>query len=196
MGWLTRSKIVVAGCAVVAAAACGSSNKSRTATGEATGSIDRDRDAPKSETAASSITVAGCLQQGNGSDFILTRINEPSESVGTAGTKDAAAARSGSSGAGVGTVERERLRSAAGAYRVEAADGVNLADLVGREVRVVGTIKQNMDLPRANAQRDPVQVKEGDLARIEPASVSQTAAQCRGAETPATGTRSGSTSTP
>ena len=36
---------------------------------------------------------------------------------------------------------------------------VNLDDLVGREVLVAGTIKENMDLPRANADRDPVQVK-------------------------------------
>jgi hypothetical protein len=96
--------------------------------------------------------------------------------------------------AGAGTVEREQLRSAAGAYRVDAADGVNLADLVGREVQVVGTIKENMDLPRANADRDPVQIKEGDLARIQAASVSQTAAECGGAETPAAGTRRGPTS--
>jgi hypothetical protein len=195
MEWLRRSKMVAAGCAVVAVAACGNSNNGRTATGEAAGAADRN--VPRSEAASSPITVAGCLQKGNGSDFILTRINEPSQSVGTAGANDASAARSGSSNAGaVDTVERERLRSAAGAYRVDAPDGVNLADLVGREVRVVGTVKENMDLPRANADRDPVQVKEGDLTRIAAASVSQTAAACRGAETPAAGTRTGSTPRP
>lgn len=188
MQWLRRSKMIVAGCAVVGAAACGDGSTGRTAAGEAASSTSRDV-ARTEAAAASSITVAGCLQKGNGSDFILTRINEPSQSVGTAGTND----RRGSSSAGAGTVEREELRSAAGAYRVDAPNGVNLADLVGREVQVVGTIKENMDLPRANADRDPVQVKEGDLARIEATTVSQTAAECRGAETPATGTSSGST---
>jgi hypothetical protein len=46
-----------------------------------------------------------------------------------------------------------------------------------------------MDLPRANADRDPVQPKEGDLAGIEATSVSQTAAQC-GAESRAGAPRS------
>lgn len=189
MEWLRRSKRLAAGCAVVVTAACGSANEARTDTGGAPASAGRDL--PKAEV--SSITVAGCLQKGSSGDFILTRINEPSESVGTAGTKDASAARSGDGGGDAGTVERQQLRSAAGAYRVEAANSVNLADLVGREVRVVGTIKENMDLPRANADRDPVQIKEGDLARIEAASVSQTAAECRGAETPAARTHSGPT---
>jgi hypothetical protein len=153
-------KMVVAGCATVAAAAaCGDSS---------------------SRKAASPITVAGCLQKGTGSDFILTRINEPSKTAGTTGVGESTAARADNSGGG--TVEREQLRSAAGAYRVDAAKGVSLSELVGREVRVVGTITENMDLPRANADRNPVRVKQGDLARIEATSVSQTAAECRGAE--------------
>lgn len=152
-------KMVVAGCAIVAAAACGES---------------------RSRKGASPITVAGCLQKGTGSDFILTRINEPSKTAGTTGVGASTAARADNSGGG--TVEREQLRSAAGAYRVDAAKGVSLSELVGREVRVVGTITENMDLPRANADRDPVQVKQGDLARIEATSVSRTAAECRGAE--------------
>jgi len=162
-------KMAAALCAIAAATACGDSSSRQT---------------------ASSITVAGCLQKGNGSDFILTRINEPSQGVGTTGaTESSAVQASNSSAAGSGTVEREQLRSAAGAYRVVAADTVNLANLVGKEVQVVGTIKENMDLPRANTDRDPVQVKQGDLARIEATSVSQTAAECRGAET-ATGVTS------
>jgi len=187
MQWLRRSKIVVAGCAIAAATACGDSGNSRTEAGAPGASVNRE--ASHSEAVASPIVVAGCLQKGDGSGFILTRINEPNQSVGTAGANDTSASRPG---ADAGTVEREQLRSAAGAYRVESPDGVNLADLVGREVRVVGTINENMDLPRANGDRDPVQVKEGDLARIQAASVSQTAAECRGAETPVSGTRNGS----
>jgi len=156
--------MAVTGCAIAAATACGDSSRRET---------------------ASPITVAGCLQKGTGSDFILTRINEPSQGVGTTGASGSSAVQAGnSSAAGSGTVEREQLRSAAGAYRVDAADTLNLATLVGKEVQVVGTIKENMDLPRANADRDPVQVKQRDLARIEATSVSQTAAECRGAEAP------------
>jgi hypothetical protein len=180
--------MVVAGCALTAmTVACGDSSNNRAETAAPAASADRG--ASRSDAGASPITVAGCLQKGDGSDFILTRVNEPSESVGTAGANGTSA---GTGSGGSGTVEREQLRSAAGAYRVDAPDGVNLADLVGREVRVVGTIRENMDLPRANADRDPVQIKEGDLARIEAASVSQTAAQCRGSETPAR-SRPGST---
>jgi hypothetical protein len=166
-------KMVVAGCAIAAASACGDSS---------------------GRQAASPITVAGCLQNGNGDDFILTRINEPSQSVGTtgAGGASSAAQPGNSAAAGAGPVEREQLRSAAGAYRVDAAEGVKLGDLVGRQVRVVGTIKENMDLPRANADRDPVQLKQGDLARIEATSVSQIAAECSGAEAPTGATRTDS----
>jgi hypothetical protein len=184
MEWLKRSKVVVAGCAIAAAAACGDSGSGRTEMGEAGATANRD--AARTEAAASPITVSGCLQKGDGSDFILTRINEPTQSVGTAGANDAA--RAGSAAAG--TVEREQLRSAAGAYRIDPADDLNLAELVGKEVRVVGTITDNMNLPRANADREPVQPKEGDLAEIEATSVSQTAAQCRGAESPAGAPRS------
>jgi len=168
-----KLKLVVAGCAVAAATACGNG---------------------RGRQAASPITVGGCLQKGNGSDFILTRINEPSQSVGTTGASGSSAAHPGNNaaaGAG-GTVEREQLRSAAGAYRVDAANGVNLSDLVGKEVQVIGTLKENMDLPRANANGDPVQVKQDDLARIEVTSVSQTAAECRGAEAPSGTTRTDS----
>jgi hypothetical protein len=185
MEWLRRSKVVVAGCAIAAATACADSGNSRRETGEPGASANRD--ATRAEAGASPITVAGCLQKGDRSDFILTRINEPTESVGTTGANDLSA-RTGS--AAEGTVERERLRSAAGAYRIDPADGLNLTELVGTEVRVVGTITENMDLPRANADRDPVQPKEGDLAEIEATSVSQTAAQCRGAESPAGAARS------
>jgi hypothetical protein len=185
MEWLRHSKMVVAGCAIAAATACGDSSNSRTETGGA--AAPANRDATRSEAAASPITVAGCLQKGNGSDFILTRINEPSQSVGTTGANDPSA-RAGSAAAG--TVEREQLRSAAGAYRIDPAGGINLSDLVGKEVRVVGTIAENMDLPRANADRQPVQPKEGDLAEIKATSVSQTAAQCQGAESPAGAPRS------
>ena len=48
------------------------------------------------------ITVSGCLQLTGNRDFILTRVNEPNESVGFGGTKP-----SGSAGAATGVVERE-----------------------------------------------------------------------------------------
>jgi hypothetical protein len=175
-------KMVVAGCAMALAAACGGSNNGR-ADADRTGTAAA-QDASRSGAAASPITVIGCLQKGNGADFILTRINEPAQSVGTTGASPA----TGPAGGAASVVEREQLRSAAGSYRVDAESGVNLNDLVGKEVRVVGTIKENMDLPRANADSKPAEIKDGDLTRIAATSVSQTAAVCSGAESPAAGT--------
>jgi hypothetical protein len=111
------------------------------------------------------------LQKSDG-DFVLTRINEPSGPVGTVG-------------GAAGTVEREQLRSAAGAYRVSGQGDLNLDSLVGKEVRIVGTIEADMDLPRANADREPVEVKTADLAHIDASSVSTLADACRSGESPA-----------
>jgi hypothetical protein len=181
---LKWSRALVIGCTIAAAAACSdNSGNARNepdanslSNGQASNADSRDRN-------GTPITVAGCLQKGDGSNFILTRINEPTQSVGTSGASGSSANRTeGGTASGTGSVEREQLRSAAGAYRIEATGDVELDELVGKEVRVVGTVRENMDLPRANADRDRVEVKEGDLARIEASSVSSVADVCRGAE--------------
>jgi hypothetical protein len=179
--------------AFAATVACGN-NRSDThagAEGEAGATADHGAapaGAARQEGGTTPITVAGCLQKGDGSAFILTRVNQPTQSVGTSG---AVAAASGAASGAKDVVESEQMRSAAGAYRVDAMGDVKLDELVGKQVQVVGTIAQDMDLPRANAGRnDRPEIKEGDLTRIDATSVSMLADVCGGAESPTGGDRS------
>lgn len=180
------SAAMVVGCAMAATAACNSSTDARR-DADVTTADERTAQTNVERHDATPITVAGCLQRGDGSDFILTRVNQPMDSVGTSGG-DARRPQAGAAGAAAGQVEREQLREAAGAYRVNPSGEVKLEGLVGKEVRVVGTIRDDMDLPRANASQDRVDIKEGDLTRITAESVSTLAEVCQGAESPA-GTR-------
>jgi len=127
---------------------------------------DRDK------TADASITVSGCLQRGPGSSYLLTRVNEPQEKgVGTTGSP--------------GAVEREQLRMASGTYRIKPNDDVHLDDVVGKEVRVVGTIEQSADLPRPAAQdnsKDRADIDAGDVTSVRAVSLSIVNETCHGAE--------------
>jgi len=82
------------------------------------------------------VTVTGCLQKGDGGTFIVTAINSPRVSVGTSG-----------SGASATAVEREQVRAAEHAYRLDGSDDKTLDALVGHQVRVRGTIEERSDLP-------------------------------------------------
>jgi hypothetical protein len=174
--------------AFAATVACGDSRSDTGAgaAGEAGAAPDRGAaptDAARHERGTTPITVAGCLQKGDGSAFILTRVNQPTQSVGTSGA--VGAARGAGSGA-KDVVESEQMRSAAGAYRVDAMGDMKLDDLVGKQVQVVGTVAQDMDLPRANAGgNERPEIREGDLTRIDATSVTTLADMCRGAESPA-----------
>jgi hypothetical protein len=127
------------------------------------------------ETDQANITVAGCLQKGNGNTFILTRVNEPAQSVGTGGSSQGR------------VVEREQLRAAAGSYRVDPPADSHADGLVGKEVKIVGTVRENADLPRPNADRraGAVDISESDLTRIAATSITITRDVCQGGETPA-----------
>ena len=56
---------------------------------------------------------------------------------------------------------------------------MDLNALVGKQVHIVGVIKDDMDLPRPNESRDRVKITGGDLTRIGATSVS-TVAENRG----------------
>src|SRR5206468_856907 len=124
----------------------------------------------------SPITVTGCLQKGSGigHTYIVTSINEPSQKgVGTTGTGTA--------------VEREQLREAEHAYRVDAKDNVDMDAMVGKQVRVSGTMAKHADLPAMpsattgqNEQRKPEKIDQDDLAKIDDASVSVVSDNCGG----------------
>ncbi|HEX7798429.1 MAG TPA: hypothetical protein VF456_28895, partial [Vicinamibacterales bacterium] len=84
----------------------------------------------------SPITVTGCLQKEGGltTTYIVTRMNEPPQKgIGTAGNGTA--------------VEREQLREAENSYRVSPRDNVDMESMVGKQVRVNGTIAKRADLP-------------------------------------------------
>ena len=103
--------------------------------------------------------------------YILTQVNEPTKSVGTSGSSDANA------------VQREQIREAKHAYRLEGDDD-QLKDLVGKQVRVEGVIAENSDLHKAQQdanKRDAgsgADIDPGDLAKVDVKSIATVADAC------------------
>src|SRR4051812_2071736 len=179
---------IIVGTVIVATGACGrdnsNANTSTTAAGETATNRSADRldqsSTDRGSAASAAMTVVGCLQKGDGRSFILTRVNEPSHSsVGTSGSP--------------GTVEREQVRQAANAYRIDPAGDVKMDDLVGKQVRVIGTMADAADLSkttgsystnpsdntaRSDANAGRQEIKGGDLAKLKATSVSMVAEAC------------------
>jgi hypothetical protein len=155
-----HSAKIVAACAValaISSAACNKADRAKSAD-EARG----HEGAP--------INLTGCLQKdpGLGTTYILTQVNEPTRSVGTAGSSDQSAA----------AVERERLREAKHAYRL-GGDGDQFEKLVGKQVKVQGTIAENSDLSKKRADGDHrIDVDAGDLAKVDVTTIAQVADAC------------------
>jgi hypothetical protein len=176
--WISVACVIgaVSACSTGRDNAAGQSSSSDRSMGQATNTAAERRGG---ETDQASITVAGCLQKGNGNTFILTRVNEPAQSVGTGGNRDAR------------VVEREQRRAAAGSYRVDPPADSHADGLVGKEVKIVGTVRENADLPRpgTDARAKPADINESDLTRISATSITMTRDVCQGGESPAaTGT--------
>jgi len=189
---MTRTTFLGYGLAIaLSAVACGN-HTDRTATA---GDENRTGQPPASGAAASKaagdenaspVALTGCLQKGDGrSDYILTEVNSPRTSVGTSGTtgsaKDRGAAGSAPSGDAVGP---EQMRAAAHAYRLNG-DRDRLEPLVGKQVRVSGTMAKASDLNAHDdngkmKDRDRAKIDEGDLAKIDVASVDSVADNCGG----------------
>jgi len=152
--------------------------------------------------------VTGCLQKGAGNDYVLTTINEPSASVGTSGSGSSytAGASGGSNTAGAGgssntagasannsVVAREQMRSASHSYRL-SGDSKHLDSLLGRQVRVIGSISEQSSLPstagsnassqgtnNSSGTRDnggQSRPREGQLAEMTVNSITQVADGC------------------
>jgi hypothetical protein len=197
MSYATLSKAMLVSCAIAAAAACNSSNDSNmNRNADANGNGDRSAaDTRRDEPRQQPINVTGCLQQGSGHTYILTRLNEPSQkSVGTSGSPAA--------------VEREQLREAAAAYRIDPQGDVKLDDMVGKQIRVSGMLTDRADLPKPDANgsaaanrdergtsaaaandartngdrtgNDRPDIKQGDLAKIDATSVTVVSDACGG----------------
>jgi len=185
MSYVNVSKALVVSWAIAAAAACNSSNGGNVNRNvDANGTADRSAaDIKRDEPRQQPIDVTGCLQQGSGHTYILTRLNEPSQkSVGTNGSPAA--------------VEREQLREAANAYRIDPQGDVKLDDMVGKQIRVSGMLADRADLPKPEASNAPTtgtsgavsndgsrnsnraDVRQGDLAKIDATSVTVVNATC------------------
>jgi hypothetical protein len=124
------------------------------------------------------INLTGCLQKGADSgDYLLTVVNQPSEAVGTAGVVSPA------------EVAREETRAATHTYRV-SGKGFDLESLVGRQLRVSGTIEEGSDVWRKtreakqdaaeSAQPQVPRIKEGDLAKVNMTTVDKINEVCPG----------------
>jgi hypothetical protein len=169
------SKALVAGCGLAIALSAGACGRDETA------DIDNDTDRLASTDASKNaghegapITLVGCLQRGSGmNNYILTQVNSPSDSpVATSGQ-----------GAG-DAVQREQMREAKHAYALDG-EGDQLRDLVGKQVRVTGTVEENSELRREmdrrgdSDRRDGLDIDAGDLAKVDVEGIVQIADVCR-----------------
>jgi hypothetical protein len=189
------SFLVAAGLATAASVAC--SNNGHNDNAPNSTAANRPAADRRLDNAPKPITLTGCLQQ-DGRTYIVTHLNEPSrEGVGTTGNGAA--------------VEREQLREASNAYRVQSKDQSHWDKMVGKQVRVSGSVDKAANLPApAGARADGgdragatsgsgvpgignsgiteagrrEKVDTGDLARIAVESMTVVSENCGGTETP------------
>jgi hypothetical protein len=179
---MTKHTITTAITSIALAAVC-ACNKDNRENAPATQPVDQPpitRTAPaEPQDLNTPITVTGCLQKEGAlmTTYIVTGVNEPSQKgIGTTGSG--------------GAVEREQLRAAANAYRVDPKDDLDMDAMVGRQVRVSGMIAKRADLPAASAvtpnspddakNRSMEKIDTSDLAKIEEASITVVSGSCGG----------------
>lgn len=137
MRWTT----VVVGGALTACVACGGgAETSKVETSKAGTSTT---EAGSTGAAAQQAVFEGCVQRGGGilsNELLLTMMHEPPGAAGTSGS----VTKTGSS------VEREQMRMAARTYRLRGIGSVDLDPLVGKQVRLTGTIGEAADLPNGS----------------------------------------------
>jgi hypothetical protein len=146
----------------------------------AAGTSGTTADTASRDAANSPVTITGCLQKGDGrSDYILTELNTTRGAVGTSGSSSTADRSTNADKVG-----QEQMRAAAHAYRLEG-DRDSLEPLVGKQVRVSGTMAKSSDLNAHDdsgklKDRDRTKIDEDDLARIDVAKVDSIAGSCGG----------------
>ena len=175
------STYLIAVFGIAATTACGNGNarnSSSSSTAANTPAVDRKANAEP-------INLTGCLQQA-GRTYVVTRLNEPArKGVGTTGNGAA--------------VEREQLREAANAYRLTSNQQDDWDKMVGKQVRVNGSVKEAADLPRPDTQASSgadrtaasgstdanqrEKIDKGDLAQIDVTSMSVVSENCGGSDT-------------
>jgi hypothetical protein len=175
------TKALVTSCAITVALSAGACNRDDSA------AVDRDTDRleANADTASTAnrgghegapISLTGCLQRGGGlNNYILTQVNSPSESP---------VATSGSANNQSNEVQREQLRGAKHSYELDG-EMDNARDLVGKQVRVTGTLAETSDLRSQNQNqnqnrenREGLDIEAGDLAKVDVQSITQVAENC------------------
>ena len=128
---------------------------------------DKNRTAESRGHKGAPINLTGCLQKDGGisTTYILTQVNEPTQSVGTSGSSASA------------NVDQERMREAKHAYRLSGDDD-RLKELVGKQVKVEGVIAENSDFKKTNDAERRTSVDTGDLAKVDVKSVAAIADAC------------------
>ena len=176
----------------VSAFACGGNNNAgnrsndATKTGEpaAAGADAKANTAARSDNSAP-VTLVGCLQKGDGrSDYILTEVNSTRTTVGTSGTADRPGAGAQPDKSSADVVGQEQMRAAEHAYRL-SGDRDAIEPLVGKQVRVSGSIAKSSDLNAHDdsgrmKDRDRTKIDEGDLAKVDVASIDSVSDNCGG----------------
>jgi hypothetical protein len=166
-GKLFRAVLTACACGIAATTiACGTNDAGNRAD-------DRSTTTGTYAQADQNVTLTGCLQKTDGimADYVLSQASQPSEPVGTTGT--------------TGTVERAQINAAARSYRLSGQSD-KLRELVGHEVRVMGTMAARSNLPPAD-QRTPAaerdrsrsEIESSDLAKVDVTSVESLSTTCR-----------------
>jgi len=131
------------------------------------------------------IDLTGCLQKAHGS-YVLNEISRPAP--------NAASTQKHGDGS---LVEREQLHAAQHAYRLTADKNNDLQKLVGRRVKVSGTVTEKSDLIAGDERRandltvgtsgsqdtnhdrsTRAKIDAADLARVDVTSIQQVATGC------------------
>jgi hypothetical protein len=171
MSSILWSKAFIAGCGLAVAMSAAACNRDEAA------EVDRDTDSLAADTSSqrghegAPITVTGCLQRGSGlNNFILTQVNEPSDTPVATSGKDAS-----------GAVQREQMREAKHSYVLNSDDKDAMRGLVGKQVRVTGKIDETSELRRGTTdgdRREGLDIGAGDLAKVDVQGIVQVADVC------------------
>lgn len=172
MSSILRSKAFIAGCGLAVAMSAAACNRDEAA------EVDRDTDSLAASTSSqrghegAPITVTGCLQRGSGlNNYILTQVNTPSDTpVATSGENASGAA-----------VQREQMREAKHSYVLDGDGNDAIRSLVGKQVRVTGTIDESSELRRGTTdgdRREGLDIGAGDLAKVDVKGIVQVADVC------------------
>jgi hypothetical protein len=165
------------------AAGCNSANRGTNtdSRNDSAGKVAAREQQPAGSRELMPITVTGCLQKGGFNTYILTRMTTPPQSVGTGGDNDAKPS----------IAERDQIRAAENAYRIDPSADVKLDELVGKQITVKGMIAERSDLQgndrnerttgtggNKNDPSDRQEIKAGDLAKIDATSVTKVSDEC------------------